>query len=68
MLRQLAQPATSTQLASVLGISLGTVSDHLAVLRDSGVVAGTRAGRNVIYTLTARGERLLALLADPAAS
>ncbi|HEX3965452.1 MAG TPA: winged helix-turn-helix domain-containing protein [Trebonia sp.] len=65
VLRQLAQPATSTQLASVLGISLGTVSDHLAVLRDSGIVTGTRAGRNVVYRLTARGERLQALLADP---
>ncbi|HEY6789346.1 MAG TPA: winged helix-turn-helix domain-containing protein [Trebonia sp.] len=52
-------------MASVLGISLGTVSDHLAVLRDSGIVAGTRAGRNVVYTLTPRGEALQALLADP---
>ncbi len=65
VLRQLAQPATSTQLASILEVSLGTVSDHLAVLRDSGVVAGTRAGRNVVYRLTGRGEHLLALLDAP---
>jgi DNA-binding transcriptional ArsR family regulator len=62
VLRELAHPATSTQLATVLGISLGTVSDHLAVLRDSSVVAGTRAGRNVVYRLTSRGGRLLATL------
>ena len=62
VLRQLAQPATSTQLASLLGLSLGTVSDHLAVLRDSGIVAGTRVGRTVVYALTDRGDRLLALL------
>jgi DNA-binding transcriptional ArsR family regulator len=68
VLRELARPATSTQLASVLRLSLGTVSDHLAVLRDSGVVAGTRAGRNVVYSLTDRGERLLAVLAGPAVS
>jgi len=68
VLRQLAQPATSSQLASLLGLSLGTVSDHLAILRDSGIVAGTRAGRTVVYTLTGRGEALLTLLADPAES
>ena len=65
VLRQLAQPATSSQLASLLGLSLGTVSDHLAVLRDSGIVAGTRAGRAVVYTLTDRGEALRALLNEP---
>ncbi|MFC4591993.1 ArsR/SmtB family transcription factor [Sphaerisporangium corydalis] len=63
ILRELTRPATSTQLAQVLDLSLGTVSAHLAVLRDAGVVAGSRAGRHVIYHLTDRGESLLTLLA-----
>jgi len=32
------------------------------VLRDTGVVAGARTGRSVIYRLTERGERLLSVL------
>ncbi|HEU4947108.1 MAG TPA: winged helix-turn-helix domain-containing protein [Kribbella sp.] len=66
IVRELATPATSSQLARSLSISLGTVSTHLAVLRESGVVVGARAGRSVIYRLTARGEALATLLdAEP---
>ncbi|MGA8113524.1 MAG: winged helix-turn-helix domain-containing protein [Actinocatenispora sp.] len=64
VLRELVRPATSTQLAAALGVSLGTVSAHLAVLRDAGTVAGARAGRHVVYRRTDRGEALAALL-DP---
>ncbi|BCJ38583.1 transcriptional regulator [Actinocatenispora thailandica] len=64
VLRELAAPATSSQLAQVLGVSLGTVSTHLAVLRDAGAVSRARAGRSVVYTRTDRGENLCALLAD----
>ncbi|GAB5899053.1 ArsR/SmtB family transcription factor [Mycolicibacterium mageritense] len=60
--RQLQIPATSTQLAHILGQSLGTVSKHLAVLRDAGTVAGTRVGRSVTYRLTEQGHRLVQLL------
>jgi DNA-binding transcriptional ArsR family regulator len=62
ILCELSRPATSTQLAQVLDISLGTVSAHLGVLRDTGMVAGSRAGRKVVYHLTDRGESLLTLL------
>lgn len=58
---ELARPATSTQLAAGLGLSLGTVSGHLAVLRDAGVVSRSRVGRGVFYRLTDRGEALLGL-------
>lgn len=59
---ELARPATSTQLAVALDLSLGTVSGHLAVLREAGVAVGTRVGRGVLYRLTDRGVALLALL------
>jgi DNA-binding transcriptional ArsR family regulator len=61
VVRELIRPATSSQLAQALSISLGTVSSHLAVLRDAGVVTRARAGRHVIYRLTDRGEQLVAL-------
>jgi DNA-binding transcriptional ArsR family regulator len=63
---ELVQPATSTQLAMSLDLSLGTVSGHLAVLRDAGIVARSRTGRSVFYRLTARGEALIALLGERA--
>ena len=62
VLRELERPATSSQLAHALDLSLGTISAHLAVLRDSGVIAGARAGHSVVYRLTTRGENLLAVL------
>ncbi|MBV8932733.1 MAG: winged helix-turn-helix transcriptional regulator [Kutzneria sp.] len=66
VVRELARPATSTQLAQALGVSLGTVSAHLAVLREAGVVAGVRSGRHVLYSRTVRGDRFVtALDADP---
>jgi DNA-binding transcriptional ArsR family regulator len=66
VVRELARPATSTQLAQGLDVSLGTVSTHLAVLRDADMVVGARVGRSVVYRLTDRGDRLVALLkAEP---
>lgn len=61
VVRELAYPATSSQLASILSVSLGTVSSHLAGLRRAEVVTRARAGRNVVYRLTDRGAQLLAL-------
>jgi DNA-binding transcriptional ArsR family regulator len=68
VLRELGRPATSTQLALALSVSLGTVSAHLAVLRETGVVARSRIARNVVYRLTPRGEQLLSLLGPDEAS
>ncbi|MFB7635189.1 helix-turn-helix domain-containing protein [Streptomyces sp. NPDC056149] len=59
LLDALRQPATSTELAARLGQSLGTVGGHLAVLRESGLVVGTRIGRRVVYRRTERGELLV---------
>ncbi|ASW55651.1 helix-turn-helix transcriptional regulator [Plantactinospora sp. KBS50] len=59
VLRALDQPATTTQLARRLGLSLGGVADHLAVLHDAGTVARARNGRNVLYWRTALGNELV---------
>jgi ArsR family transcriptional regulator, cadmium/lead-responsive transcriptional repressor len=44
--------ATATELAGDLPISRQAVSKHLALLEDAGLVAPTRAGREVRYRLS----------------
>lgn len=65
ILHELRTPASPTQLALLLGVSLGTVSGHLAALRNAGVVVGRRSGRAVYYERTERGEALALTLTNP---
>ncbi|WLQ42688.1 winged helix-turn-helix domain-containing protein [Streptomyces laculatispora] len=58
VLHELERPATSTELALHFGQSLGTVGGHLAVLRDAGLISGTRVGRCVVYRRTGAGDLL----------
>ncbi|MFF7245289.1 DUF5937 family protein [Embleya sp. NPDC008237] len=58
ILRALATQATTTQLAARLNLGLGTVGDHLAVLRRADLVTGLRVGRSVHYRRTTLGEVL----------
>lgn len=51
--------ATTSELASVTGMSLPTVSQQLAVLRDSGLIASRRDGKRVLHAATPLGRRLL---------
>ncbi|MFC8231792.1 ArsR/SmtB family transcription factor [Streptomyces sp. NPDC057284] len=60
ILRELERPATTSELAALLGQSLGTVGGHLAVLREAELLVSTRVGRRVVYQRTALGD----LLAD----
>ncbi|MEV0615487.1 helix-turn-helix domain-containing protein [Nonomuraea sp. NPDC050404] len=59
ILAELAEPATTTQLAALLGQSLGTTGGHLAALRGTGLIAGTRTGRSVRYARTPLGDALI---------
>lgn len=45
-------PRTVGQVTDALGISQANASQHLAVLRDRGVVTARRSGANVYYALT----------------
>jgi DNA-binding transcriptional ArsR family regulator len=62
VLTELRMPATPSQLATVLDVSLGTVSAHLAALRKAGVVTTRRTGRAVYYELTPTGDELTRLV------
>ncbi|SFP59785.1 ArsR/SmtB family transcription factor [Amycolatopsis rubida] len=59
LLETLRSPATTTGLAEALHVSPSAVSQHLRVLRDSGLVTGQRSGRAVLYRTTEQGIRLL---------
>ncbi|WP_432981750.1 DUF5937 family protein [Dactylosporangium sp. CA-233914] len=60
LLLALEEPASTTHLAARLGLAVGAVGDHLAVLRRCGLVRSARAGRSVLYRRTALGDALVA--------
>ncbi|WP_020659347.1 ArsR/SmtB family transcription factor [Amycolatopsis benzoatilytica] len=59
LLEVLRAPGTVTGLAERMRVSPSAVSQHLRVLRESGLVTGERAGRTVAYRTTEEGLRLL---------
>ena len=59
MLERLDRPLSTTELARQLQISMSCTSYHLAVLRDAGLLQGSRQGRRVLYGRTAAGETLM---------
>jgi DNA-binding transcriptional ArsR family regulator len=52
-------PRSTSDVASRLGLAPASVSQHLSVLRDAGLVHANRVKRVVLYARTARGDGLL---------
>jgi DNA-binding transcriptional ArsR family regulator len=52
-------PMSTTHLANQLGVSAPTLSVHLSILRNAGVVDSRRDGRAVLYYRTSLGNQLL---------
>jgi DNA-binding transcriptional ArsR family regulator len=67
ILLQLAVPASTTGLAEQLGQSPAAVSQHLSVLRRSGLVTARRSGRRVLYQRTPLASSLVSLGTSEAA-
>jgi DNA-binding transcriptional ArsR family regulator len=59
VLETIADGCGTVELARRLGISPGSVSQHTAVLRDSGLISTRRNGAGVIHTVTGLGAMLL---------
>jgi DNA-binding transcriptional ArsR family regulator len=59
LLEVLRSPATTSDLARALKVSPSAISQHVVVLRDSGLVASERSGRTVLHRTTERGLALL---------
>jgi DNA-binding MarR family transcriptional regulator len=68
VLRALAHPATTTELAARLHYAPSTVSAHLDVLSRAGLVERHRVRRRVFYGLNETGSSLLALLSETPAA
>lgn len=45
-------PRTVGELTSALGVPQANASQHLAILRDRGIVTARRSGSNIYYSLT----------------
>lgn len=58
-LQALRTPRGTVELASVIGISASSASEHAKALRTAGLVQTTRHGRSVRHSLTPLGRRLL---------
>jgi DNA-binding transcriptional ArsR family regulator len=59
ILAALDRPRSTSELARVLDISAGGVSQHLAVLRSAGLVSRRRAQRLVLYLRSEHGDELM---------
>ncbi len=60
LLAQLDTPHSTSHLAAITGLPLGSVGNHLRVLLDAGVVLRRRSGREVLYWRTALGDEMCA--------
>lgn len=60
LLLALDTPASTSHLARSLSMAPGAVGDHLAILRDAGLLVRARSGRSVLYRRTPLGEALIA--------
>jgi DNA-binding transcriptional ArsR family regulator len=54
-----AEPVSTTLLVATTGLSLATISDHLRVLTDAGLLERRRSGRSVLYWQSDTGRRVV---------
>lgn len=54
-----AEPVSTTGLVATTGLSLATISGHLRVLTDAGLLERRRSGRSVLYWQSGTGRRVV---------
>ncbi|WP_196453121.1 DUF5937 family protein [Planomonospora sp. ID82291] len=59
ILAALTTPLQTTVVARLVGVTAPTASEHLAILRDVGLIDSSRAGRTAAHELTEAGRALL---------
>jgi DNA-binding transcriptional ArsR family regulator len=59
ILAEAVSPVSTTLLVATTGLSLATVSDHLRVLTDAGLLERRRSGRSVLYWQSDTGRRVV---------
>jgi len=59
ILVEAAEPVSTTVLVATTGLSLATVSDHLRVLTDAGLLERRRSGRSVLYWQSSTGRSVV---------
>ena len=59
LLTGLEEPASTSRLAHRHALALGTVSEHLTVLREAGMVVGERHRHEIRYRRTELGDRVV---------
>jgi len=64
VLQALREPLHTAELAQQLQVTSGAVSQHLSRLSEAGLVTNHRSSSKVVYRLTPRGEKLLALFTE----
>jgi DNA-binding transcriptional ArsR family regulator len=63
-LRRTSVPMSTTQLARELRQSPASVNEHLAVLRNAGLLTSRRSGRSVLYRQTPLAEYVVSVQQD----
>lgn len=64
VLQALREPLHTAELAQQLQVTSGAISQHLSRLTEAGLVTNHRSSSKVVYRLTPRGEKLLALFTE----
>jgi DNA-binding transcriptional ArsR family regulator len=59
LLRALEHPAGTGRLSTLAQVPLSSTSEHVAILRNAGLVESVRQGREVVHSLTPLGRSLL---------
>ncbi|WP_217709072.1 ArsR/SmtB family transcription factor [Nonomuraea rhodomycinica] len=59
ILAALTTPLQTTVVAGLVNVTAPTASEHLAILRDAGLIDSSRAGRTATHELTTAGRALL---------